>query len=216
MKENSNKKQWGNKEELILTAALKIFEQKGFSAATTSEIAKEAGIAEGTIFRYFKTKKDILTSILIKAIEIMGPQMISKPLEILSNSEGKDEKQVLKEILKERVSFLTKHFPILKTVISEALIHNDIRETIMENVILKAKSSFDGFFDRMVSQGKFRNVDRESAMRLFVGSFLMTILYQHMFNKRFNSDELNHAVDSTLDILLYGILENNSRGRGQK
>ena len=44
------------KEEKILKSAIKIFSEKGFSASTTSEIAKDAGVAEGTIFRYFKTK----------------------------------------------------------------------------------------------------------------------------------------------------------------
>ncbi len=48
------------KEQRILEAAIAVFSEKGFSAATTSEIAKNAGVAEGTIFRYFKTKKDIL------------------------------------------------------------------------------------------------------------------------------------------------------------
>lgn len=46
-----------NRKEAVLKAAVKIFSEKGYSAATTSEIAKEAGVAEGTIFRYFKTKK---------------------------------------------------------------------------------------------------------------------------------------------------------------
>ena len=45
------------KEQKILNAACLVFSQKGYSSATTSEIAKWAGVAEGTIFRYFKTKK---------------------------------------------------------------------------------------------------------------------------------------------------------------
>lgn len=44
----------------ITKAAIKLFSQKGFTASTTKEIAEQAGISEGTIFRYFKTKKDIL------------------------------------------------------------------------------------------------------------------------------------------------------------
>ncbi|MHB8066249.1 MAG: TetR/AcrR family transcriptional regulator, partial [Ruminiclostridium sp.] len=49
-----------DKEKRILEAAIQISNEKGFSSATTSEIAKRAGVAEGTIFRYFKTKHDIL------------------------------------------------------------------------------------------------------------------------------------------------------------
>ena len=46
-----------NTKENIFNAAVKVFAQKGYSAATTSEIAREANTAEGTIFRYYKTKK---------------------------------------------------------------------------------------------------------------------------------------------------------------
>ena len=208
----TNKKNNSEKEQLILDAALKIFEQKGFNAATTSEIAKEAGVAEGTIFRYFKTKKDILRKVLVKAIEILAPQIISKPIEILTNTDGVDEKEILKKILKERVTFLTNHLPIIKTVFAEALVHDDIRESVFENIIKKVKVSFDNFFDKMVSQGKFRNVDRDSTMRLFVGSFIMLIIYQHMFGKKFSVPKIDASVNNTLDILLYGLLPNNNKG----
>ena len=43
----------------IVRAALELFEQKGFEATTTKEIAKRARIAEGTVFNYFATKEDI-------------------------------------------------------------------------------------------------------------------------------------------------------------
>src|SRR5580704_9107907 len=51
-----------NKEQTkkrILAAALQVFREKGFDHATTREISKIAGIAEGTLFNYFKTKEDL-------------------------------------------------------------------------------------------------------------------------------------------------------------
>ena len=51
-----------NKEAIrkrIVTAALSLFQSKGFEATTTKAIARKAGIAEGTVFNYFKTKEDI-------------------------------------------------------------------------------------------------------------------------------------------------------------
>lgn len=43
----------------IVAAALSLFQSRGFDATTTKEIARKAGIAEGTVFNYFKTKDDI-------------------------------------------------------------------------------------------------------------------------------------------------------------
>jgi len=43
----------------IVKAALNLFQTKGFEGTTTRAIAKKAGIAEGTVFNYFRTKEDI-------------------------------------------------------------------------------------------------------------------------------------------------------------
>lgn len=51
-----------NKEAIrkrIVKAALSLFQTKGFDETTTKAIARKAGIAEGTIFNYFRTKEDI-------------------------------------------------------------------------------------------------------------------------------------------------------------
>ena len=45
--------------ERIVKAALALFQSKGFDATTTKAIARKAGIAEGTVFNYFKSKEDI-------------------------------------------------------------------------------------------------------------------------------------------------------------
>jgi TetR/AcrR family fatty acid metabolism transcriptional regulator len=44
----------------ILEAAVKVFARQGFRQSTVAQIAKEAGVADGTIYRYFKNKDDIL------------------------------------------------------------------------------------------------------------------------------------------------------------
>ncbi|HVK87742.1 MAG TPA: TetR/AcrR family transcriptional regulator [Kofleriaceae bacterium] len=53
----------GDKRERILVAAERIFAKHGFFAARVTEIAKEAGVADGTIYLYFKSKDDLLISL---------------------------------------------------------------------------------------------------------------------------------------------------------
>jgi TetR/AcrR family transcriptional regulator, fatty acid metabolism regulator protein len=53
----------GDKRERILIAAERIFARHGFFAARVSEIAREAGVADGTIYLYFKSKDDLLISL---------------------------------------------------------------------------------------------------------------------------------------------------------
>ena len=52
-----------NKQEAILNTALTLFTQRGFFGTPTSLISKEAGVATGTLFFYFKTKEDLIDTL---------------------------------------------------------------------------------------------------------------------------------------------------------
>ncbi|WP_227874263.1 TetR/AcrR family transcriptional regulator [Tumebacillus algifaecis] len=56
------------KYEAILGAAVKVIGQAGYHNAPISKIAREAGVADGTVYLYFKNKEDILISILRETI----------------------------------------------------------------------------------------------------------------------------------------------------
>lgn len=55
-----SRKDKNDKYHRILSAAIKVFAEQGFFNSTISQIAKEAGVADGTIYLYFKNKDDIL------------------------------------------------------------------------------------------------------------------------------------------------------------
>lgn len=52
-----------DKQQEILKAALHLFVEAGFHGTPTSRIAKEAGVANGTLFHYYKTKEDLIVAL---------------------------------------------------------------------------------------------------------------------------------------------------------
>jgi TetR/AcrR family fatty acid metabolism transcriptional regulator len=68
----------------IMEAAKLVFAKKGYDAALISEIAELAGVVEGTIYRYFENKRDLL----IKVIERWYEQMLSEEDEQLAGIRG--------------------------------------------------------------------------------------------------------------------------------
>ncbi len=58
-----------DKREAILRAAVKVFARKGFFNSKVADIAREAGIADGTVYLYFKSKDEILHSVFDRAME---------------------------------------------------------------------------------------------------------------------------------------------------
>jgi len=59
------------KRDRIIDAATEVFAQKGFHSARISDIARLAGVADGTIYLYFKNKEDLLLSIFEEKMDVL-------------------------------------------------------------------------------------------------------------------------------------------------
>jgi TetR/AcrR family transcriptional regulator, fatty acid metabolism regulator protein len=57
-----------DKREAILRAAIHVFAKKGYFSSKVSDIASEAGIADGTVYLYFKSKEEVLHSVFDRAM----------------------------------------------------------------------------------------------------------------------------------------------------
>ena len=67
-----------NKKQLVLDTALKLFVENGFHGTATSKIASEAGVANGTLFNYFKTKEELIIALYHAALNEMDAFIIQK------------------------------------------------------------------------------------------------------------------------------------------
>jgi TetR/AcrR family fatty acid metabolism transcriptional regulator len=72
-----------DKHDRIIAAAIKVFAENGFHNSKISQIAKEAGVADGTIYLYFKNKDDILISLfeekMGEIVERLEAQIAAEP-----------------------------------------------------------------------------------------------------------------------------------------
>jgi TetR/AcrR family fatty acid metabolism transcriptional regulator len=69
---SSQGRQRNDKYQRILESAVKVFAENGYHESTISQIAREAGVADGTIYLYFKSKDDILVHFFQEAVESSG------------------------------------------------------------------------------------------------------------------------------------------------
>lgn len=195
----------GNREEEILEAAVRIFSEKGYSAATTSEIAKEAGIAEGTIFRYFKTKKDILNKVMVKLVEVLGERLITTRLtKIFEENKHKDEKEIFKILLKDRLETAVKYFDMIKVVLTEMQFHEDLREAFIKNVVTKGVEMLNQYFRDGAIKEVFRDIEPIILTRSLVGIVGMYVV-QKQFVPEIVSIDDDKQIDIMLDLFLNGL-----------
>ena len=194
-----------SKEQDILNAAIKIFSEKGFSAATTNEIAKEAGVAEGTIFRYFKTKKEILKKVMIKLLMVFAEEVVIVRLsKVISDNKDKNERELLKALFKDRFDIIVKNWDMIKIVFTEVQYHEDLRNVFIENFAVRGKQLMGEFYEECVTRGIFKNYNSTIVLRSFVGIFGMYMIQRQVAPGLLVMDD-DKQIDMMVDMILYGI-----------
>jgi AcrR family transcriptional regulator len=103
--------EWRHKE--ILQAARRIFASLGYAAASVEDIAKEAGMAKGTVYLYFKSKEEVFVAVLASQLESLTNQTI----EGMSAAETFDER--LTVFLNLRLAYLRNNEDFLRIYMAE-------------------------------------------------------------------------------------------------
>src|SRR5512138_1463998 len=67
---SSSRPAGGDKREAILRAAISVFAHNGYFNSKVADIAREAGVADGTVYLYFKSKEEILHSIFDRSVDV--------------------------------------------------------------------------------------------------------------------------------------------------
>ena len=106
----ANKKQSPDKHQKIIEAAISVFAGKGFFNSTVADVAREADVADGTIYLYFKNKDDLLISIFEYSMDLF----IQAAEAALKSAVGPKEK--LKEFISLHLKLVQK-YPDLAQVI---------------------------------------------------------------------------------------------------
>ena len=158
------------KHDQIIEAAVKVFAKKGFYNAKVSEIAREASVADGTIYLYFKNKDDILISLFEEKMQMLilrVEEAISKvddPLDkvrafvaqhLFMIEEHKHLAEVMQIELRQSSKFMRRYVPvkfleyldIVGKIIEDGMKAGAIRSDVMPAI---AKRALFGALDEML------------------------------------------------------------------
>ena len=194
-------KQWK-----ILKAALKVFTEKGYSASTTSEIAREAGVAEGTIFRHFKTKKEILLATLIPLMQnFIGPGVTNSLHELLLQNDNLPMEDVFLLILEDRQKHISALWPLLRIVLLEANYHPELKDVLLNNVVTRVQESLLTFLQQRQRKGELRDdLDAWTMMRGIAGAFAAYLVSKTLFPEREQYHDNRQELKTIVNLFLSG------------
>ena len=180
----------------ILGAAIKVFAAKGAHRATIREIARAAGLADGTIYNYFENKNALLLGILDRLNETEQREA--------HFAQGLD--QFLELYLKQRLDRLTEDgLDVLRVLFSELLVNAELRETYYQEVMKPTTEAGEASFRRWHAQGAPAFPDPAMATRV-VASTVIGLIIMRLLGDEYLQAHWSELPDALAAVIRRGII----------
>lgn len=192
------------KQSKILLAAIESFSEKGYASTSTSEIAKKAGVAEGTIFRHYKTKKDLLMAIVVPIMaKVVGPYIINDFDKVL-NQQYDHVEDFLKATIENRRDVLKKLLPVVKIMLQEIPFHPELREQFIDLIAKNLFGRVSSIIEGYQQKGQIIEMPAFSVARLMITSVMGYLFSRYiLFPDAPWDDELE--TERTVQFIMHGL-----------
>jgi TetR/AcrR family fatty acid metabolism transcriptional regulator len=169
-----------------------------YRRATTREVAREAGISEGTIYNYFEDKDALLIAILERLNET------ERKAEDFEEGMATDFRGFLKEYLRRRMSLIWENREVFRVVLSEMLVNAELRELYLRQVVDPTMRIAEENFRSRIKRGEVRQTDAPLAMRSIAGAVLGVLVLDLLGDEVIGSRS-DEVPDVLAGLLIHGL-----------
>jgi len=181
----------------IINGAIDVFTAKGFHNATVREIAQAAGITEGTLYNYIRSKEDIIYIVYDYISKILRKDIEAALAEI------QDPKERLKVALLQNLKAVDQHQDIIMFMYKES---GALDKESLYTVLAKETEYIEMFEELLKDYFADRNVD-ETKIKISADllSYLPVIITYRRWSLKRRFDSIESVIDGIVDFILHGI-----------
>jgi len=188
--------------ERIIKSATKLFAEKGFSATTTAEIAKEAQISEATIFKYFKDKQTLLKEVFKQAYLILLKEVALMPLvENIEKNKDLEPLEFLHSIIQERFDFISKNVELIKILIIEVQYNKELHKQLLSEMlpeICKVRYTIES---TLMKNGGLSKETAIGVVRIIVGLATSFFIERYLLQIDTPDQTMKEEIDAVFEII---------------
>ena len=202
-KESRKGKITAKRREQILQAGMEVFSRKGFAAATIPEIANAAGVAAGTIYLYYPSKRELFIAV-IKNFIITTPL-----LDLIGRLPTENPRTVLKNIIKDRFALIKNEAVTrMPSLIGEVLRDAELKELWRQQFLKPFLGRIETGYRMMAASGKVRRMEPVVAVRAVGGMFLGFLILRVMEGESSPLNQLpeSKVADNIAGFIMHGML----------
>jgi AcrR family transcriptional regulator len=190
-----------HRRQQILDAALRVFSDKGYGAATVPDIAREAGVAVGTIYNYYDSKRDLLMSLIASYV-------VTKPfVGLLEQTLEVDDRTFLSSLIEDRLASIMENIDSFLFLLTEVQREPALREQYTEQVLWPILVLLEKYLESRIASGTFRPLDTGITARALGGMMIGLILLWRLEGERSpcQSSPRRDLANQLADLVLTGL-----------
>ncbi|AKP67794.1 hypothetical protein ABM34_09790 [Companilactobacillus ginsenosidimutans] len=194
-----------NGKRKVIMAALKLFSEKGFDATSTQEIAQESGMSQATIFKYFKTKEDLLEWIIDPIMNNIIPVYIVEFKNQLSEK-STSLKDVFHFAIRNRYNFLVSNKEVVLILFTQILTKDEIKEKFIKMAAQRGPSILSTFKKTIANEDQVRDdIDLSTIIRLIASQIIVYFLQNYKLLSPRTDEEVDHDLTQIEDLIVRAI-----------
>ncbi len=185
----------------IVKVAMSLFARNGFKGTTTREIARQAGISEAVIFKYFSKKERLYNAIIdARCNDTQGQDRLMISLK------GKEGRGVFGAIASFLIAEHRNDPSFLRLLTYSALEKHDLSDIFIKRKGLELIEFVEAHIKKLIEQGVFKELDPAIAARAFMGMVFQYSISQELYRmKRYFRRTDSVVVDTFVDIFFDGM-----------
>lgn len=186
-------------------AAISLFAERGFANTSTKAIATKANVAEGTIFKHYKTKEHLLLSILLKFINVMLPVMKKEIISKLKSQQFPTFESLMRFFILNRLTFVRKNHDVFKVFVKELIYNDALRADLLTAHSGDITRFFYDYFDYYKKCGQIKPIENSILMRRFLKVVLMDFIWVFALSEEYQNLNEEEWISQLIDSYLEGI-----------
>jgi AcrR family transcriptional regulator len=201
--------------QAIIDTAVRLISLYGYNATTTSVIAKETGLSEAIIFKYFKNKENLLREIGNVAIGQIFEHISLIPLrKNVDFSKNFSFREFIKSILLERLIFFEKNREIITILLAEMQYSEKLLSLTKETLYPKVYEAFNVVRKIIAAKGAIPENLANAVLRIMTGMLTSLITQKYLLHIDLTQDEIEDEIETILNIIEEAVANHRDKFNG--
>lgn len=191
-----------NKQKAVLSACLSLFSEQGFEHTSTSAIARRAGVSEGTVYKHFKSKTELLDALLEPLSHRVVPQAASEFIDEVHPEQFEHLEALLRFVIHDRLAFAINNRAVIRVFAQEVFVRSDLLQAGVNAIFGQFALGFGSEIQHFQATHELVDWSSLRLLRTIAGSIVGYVLPVVMMPDGTYPFDIDYATDELVESLL--------------